>query len=80
LKLPDLYLLIIVTVLAFFVITSCSTVNKLNGPLKTYANIDIPDGELLHYGFYISSEKVFDTYQVTRNITNFNGGFITGFT
>jgi hypothetical protein len=65
---------IILTTLAFFLITACTGGHKMTAPMKTYAKIDIPDGEFLHYGFYISGDKIFDTYQVARKVTNDSGG------
>lgn len=42
-------------------------------PMKTYPNIDIPDGEFLHYGYYNGGEKESDYYMVTKKITNEKG-------
>ena len=35
-------------------------------PMKTFTNIDIPDGEFLHYGYFRGGEKYLDYYIVTK--------------
>ena len=39
-------------------------------PMKINPVINIPDGELLHYGYYFGGEKNSDRYYVTEKITN----------
>ncbi len=44
-----------------------------NIPMKTYTDLNIPDGEFLHYGGYRNEEKTGDSYQVIKIITNEKG-------
>ncbi len=62
-----------VSIAALFAVLACAGGGKI--PMKVYSNLDIPDGEYLHYGYYYRGEKALDNYMVTRKITNGMGGF-----
>ncbi len=47
-----------------------------NVPMKAFHDIDIPDGEFLHYFSYTGNEKDSDIYFVTRKETGVNGGTV----
>ncbi len=63
-----------ILLITFFTVSAC-TIMENQQPMKTFPAIEISDCEFLHYGDYVDGSKAFDFYQVTKKITNENGGF-----